>query len=155
MKSLIAAALAASLVISFSAQAADNAANAAANELNQSIDIDTTSLEKTSPFETPSPTAPEAGGKAFRDAPIETPAIIPHDISQYHITPEANACLNCHGYTHRDGKQVGLPYTMPKSHFHMVNGEEQVSADRYPCLICHRPQTNTEPLVGTTDVDHQ
>ena len=46
MKSLIAAALAASLVISFSAQAADNAANAAANELNQSIDIDTTSLEK-------------------------------------------------------------------------------------------------------------
>lgn len=150
MKTLITA----SLLFVFGAATSAYAADAATDAVNQSIDIDSTSLEKTSPFETPTPQAVQGGAKAFRDAPLETPAIIPHDISQYKINADVNMCLLCHGVDNQGEKQNNLPYTMPQSHWKLVNGRREVAPDRYPCLICHAPQTHAEPLVPTTDEGH-
>lgn len=157
MKTLIAVALTAAFAAALPSYAADtaNSANSAAvDAVNQSIDIDSTSLEKTSPFETPTPQAAQGGAKAFRDAPLETPAVIPHDISQYKINADVNMCLLCHGLDNQGEKQNNLPYTMPASHWKLVNGKREVAPDRYPCLICHAPQTHAEPLVPTTDEGH-
>lgn len=68
-----------------------------------------------------------------------TPAMIPHDISSYQITPEMNACVMCH---RKENSMAGAK-NMPVSHFTGTDGKEgdKVTQARYVCTACHAPAT--------------
>ena len=141
MKTLIASALMSVAAVSL----------IAACSTPQPIDIDQTSLEKTSPFETPTPKAFEMGAGLYRETQYGMPAMIPHDISSMKITPESNPCLMCHGTTEKIGaaKVKGAPTSMPQSHWAKVDGKLVMAPARHECTLCHAPQANVEPLVPT------
>lgn len=141
MKTLIASALMSVAAVSL----------IAACSTPQPIDIDQTSLEKTSPFETPTPKAFEMGAGLYRETQYGMPAMIPHDVSSMKITPESNPCLMCHGNTEKIGaaKVKGAPTSMPQSHWAKVDGKLVMSPARHECTLCHAPQANVEPLVPT------
>lgn len=116
------------------------------------IDIDAMGLEKTSPFETPTPQAFTLNAGLYRDTPLGAPAMIPHAIDNYKITPESNPCVMCHGNTANIGKEKvkGMPTAMPKTHWVQAEGKLVMQPSRHECTICHAPQADVKPLVPTT-----
>ena len=97
--------------------------------VQQPVDINKMSLEKTSPFETPTP-------KAYNN---------------FKITRENNPCIMCHGNQAKIGaaKVKGEATAMPATHWTKVDGKLAVSASRHECLLCHATQADVQPLVGT------
>ncbi len=142
MKSLIVTALISVAAASF----------AAACSATQPIDINQTSLEKTSPFETPTPKAFEMGAGQYRETQLGAPAMIPHDVSTMKITPESNPCMMCHGNTDKIGaaKVKGQATSMPATHWTKVDGKLVMAPSRHECTLCHAPQADVQPLVPTT-----
>ena len=128
MKSLIATAL-----ISVAAAAAATACSTA-----EPIDINQTSLEKTSPFETPTPQAYDMGAGLYRETQLGAPAMIPHDISSMKITAGSNPCMMCHGNTEKIGaaKVKGQPMAMPADHW--LKGEKKADPMHNNCMMCHK-----------------
>ena len=127
------------------------AADSAADALNAPIDIDSMSLEKTSPFETAEPDAFEMGAGQFRKAEFGAPAMIPHAVDMFRIQKKGNPCMQCHGNVKKVGepKEAGKPLAIPKSHWTTVNGKLVMDASRHECLLCHAPQADVKPLVDT------
>ena len=121
----------------------------AACTTSQPIDINQTSLEKTSPFETPTPKSFAMGAGLYRDTQYGMPAMIPHDVSTMKITRDANPCMMCHGNVEKiDAPKVkGQPAAMPSSHWTKVDGKLVMAPSRHECMLCHAPQANVEPLV--------
>ena len=117
----------------------------------QPVDIDSMSLEKTSPFATPSPKPFTMNGGLYRETQYGMPAMIPHDVKNYRITKDSNPCMMCHADTAKIGakKVKGEPVAMPETHWTTVDGKKVMHPSRYECLLCHAPQAEVEPLVGT------
>lgn len=69
---------------------------------------------------------------------------IPHRIDGHQLTLDSNRCLACHG--NEAPAAVEAP-PLPQSHKLDRNGEQQdnLAGRRYPCTICHVPQTRTAP----------
>jgi cytochrome c-type protein NapB len=88
------------------------------------------------------------GTRTMRNYP-EQPPVIPHDISGYELSVEANTCLTCHRREYT--RQTGAPMI---SITHYRNREGQTLADvaprRYFCTQCHVPQTMARPLIENT-----
>ena len=82
----------------------------------------------------------------------EQPPVIPHSISGYQLSLNANRCLECHRreFTARTGAPM-ISIT------HFMDRDYQVLSDvaprRYFCLQCHVPQTDARPLVENTFTD--
>ena len=114
-------------------------------------DIDSMSLEKTSPFATPSPKPFTMNGGLYRETQYGMPAMIPHDVKNFRITKNSNPCMMCHADTAKIGakKVKGEPVAMPETHWTTVDGKKVMHPSRYECLLCHAPQAEVEPLVGT------
>lgn len=127
------------------------AADSAADALNAPIDIDSTSLEKTSPFETAEPAVFEMGAGQYRAAEYGAPAMIPHAVDMFRIQRKGNPCMQCHGNAKKVGapKEAGKPLPIPKSHWTNINGKMVMDASRHECLLCHAPQADVKPLVET------
>lgn len=127
------------------------AADSAADALNAPIDIDSTSLEKTSPFETAEPAVFEMGAGQYRAAEYDAPAMIPHAVDMFRIQKKGNPCMQCHGNLKKVGeaKEAGKPLSIPKSHWTTVNGKTVMDPSRHECLLCHAPQADVKPLVET------
>lgn len=76
---------------------------------------------------------------------IGQPPLVPHTVEQYAITPEENACLDCHLTKEIRGQKVPQ---MGESHFVRGQAAKQVvSMDRFQCDTCHVPQVDAKPLV--------
>lgn len=119
--------------------------------VQEPIDIDSMSLEKTSPFETPTPQAYGENAGLYRETPFGAPAMIPHAVDNFKITRDNNPCIMCHGNTDKIGaaKVKGAPTAMPATHWSEVNGKLVVAPSRHECMLCHATQADVEPLVGT------
>ena len=67
----------------------------------------------------------------------ELPAMIPHDIASYQISPTMNACVMCH----RKENSMGGAADVPTTHFTGTDGQEgeKVTNARYVCTSCHSP----------------
>ena len=65
------------------------------------------------------------------------PAMIPHDIASYQITPAMNACVMCH---RKENSMAGAS-NVPVTHFTGTDGQEgdNVTNARYVCTSCHSP----------------
>jgi len=74
------------------------------------------------------------------------PPLIPHDISDYEVNTDENACLECHADPDSDAPELS------KTHFKDREGKthDEVSSLRYFCLQCHVGQVKAEPLVENT-----
>jgi cytochrome c-type protein NapB len=74
------------------------------------------------------------------------PPLIPHDISEYEVNTDENACLECHADPDSDAPELS------KTHFKDREGKahDEVSSLRYFCLQCHVGQVKAEPLVENT-----
>ncbi|MDP2809427.1 MAG: nitrate reductase cytochrome c-type subunit [Rhodocyclaceae bacterium] len=74
----------------------------------------------------------------------EQPPLIPHAMTNFDsVTLEENQCMSCHGpekYKEKKAPKLG------ESHF----AGKQISMARYECSMCHVPQTDAPPLVGST-----
>jgi cytochrome c-type protein NapB len=112
-------------------------------------------LSRTDVFETPAqqPYALDAGRP--RPAPLGTPPVIVHSVeSMLPIKADANQCLTCHDKPAQAGKRVvkGQPQPMPDSHYLRTTGGRSsgLNGAYYECMLCHAPQANVAPLVGTT-----
>lgn len=115
------------------------------------VDIDATSLEKTSPFEVPQPDAFDMAGGRIRETPFGTPAIIPHSIENFPMLPNMNTCLMCHGNPEKIDKPKvrKQPTAMPSTHW-MKDGETlKMHPSRHLCTLCHVQQSDAKPLVET------
>lgn len=119
--------------------------------VQEPVDINSMSLEKTSPFETPTPKAYGENAGLYRETQMGMPAMIPHAINNFKITRENNPCIMCHGNQAKIGaaKVKGEATAMPATHWTKVDGELAVSASRHECLLCHATQADVQPLVGT------
>lgn len=115
------------------------------------VDIDSMSLEKTSPFETATPQSFQMGAKQYRETQYGAPAVIPHGIEAFKITPDSNPCMFCHGDAKKIGaaKQAGQATAMPQTHWTKVKGKLVMQPSRYECGLCHAPQADVKPLVDT------
>jgi hypothetical protein len=72
--------------------------------VQQPVDINKMSLEKTSPFETPTPKAYGENAGLYRETQMGMPAMIPHAINNFKITRE-------HGqFFEKDGIQMMALY---------------------------------------------
>ena len=75
----------------------------------------------------------------------QQPPLIPHDIQDFEITREDNACMACHSM---DSEMPGAT-KVAVSHF--LNRDNQalvnISPRRYFCTQCHVPQKNMKPLM--------
>lgn len=82
----------------------------------------------------------------------EQPPVIPHSISGYQLSVNANRCMSCHKREHTEGS--GAPMI---SITHYMTREAQMLADvsprRYFCTQCHVPQADTAPLIENTFTD--
>ena len=114
------------------------------------------SLVGPTPTMEPTPAAPLADMVAddvrkMRNYP-EQPPVIPHTITGYQLSLNANRCLECHRreFTERTGAPM-ISIT------HFMDRDYQVLSDvaprRYFCLQCHVPQTDARPLVENEFVD--
>jgi cytochrome c-type protein NapB len=76
----------------------------------------------------------------------EQPPVIPHTITGYQITLNANKCLSCHGRQFTAQSQAPM---ISITHFQNRDGQvlASVSPRRYFCTQCHLAQTVTEPMV--------
>lgn len=97
--------------------------------VQQPVDINTMSLEKTSPFETPTPKAYGENAGLYRETQMGMPAMIPHAINNFKITRENNPCIMCHGNQAKIGaaKVKGEATAMPATHWTKVDAS-------LPCL---------------------
>ena len=102
----------------------------------QPVDIDSMSLEKTSPFATPSPKPFTMNGGLYRETQYGMPAMIPHDVKNFRITKDSNPCMMCHADTAKIGakKVKGEPVAMPETHWTTVDGKKVMHPSRYECL---------------------
>ncbi len=115
------------------------------------LDINATSLEKTSPFEVPQPDAFEMKGGKIRETPFGTPAIIPHSIAGFEMQPNMNSCLMCHGDQSKIDKPkvAKQPTAMPSTHWTKKDGKLVMHGSRHLCTLCHVQQADAQPLVET------
>ena len=106
--------------------------------VQQPVDINKMSLEKTSPFETPTPKAYGENAGLYRETQMGMPAMIPHAINNFKITRENNPCIMCHGDQSKMGaaKVKGQPMAMPADHW--VKGEKKADAMHNNCTMCHK-----------------
>ena len=106
--------------------------------VQQPVDINTMSLEKTSPFETPTPKAYGENAGLYRETQMGMPAMIPHAIDNFKITRENNPCIMCHGDQSKMGaaKVKGQPMAMPADHW--VKGEKKADPMHNNCTMCHK-----------------
>ena len=106
--------------------------------VQQPVDINSMSLEKTSPFETPTPKAYGENAGLYRETQMGMPAMIPHAINNFKITRENNPCIMCHGDQSKMGaaKVKGQPMAMPADHW--VKGEKKADAMHNNCTMCHK-----------------
>jgi len=76
----------------------------------------------------------------------EQPPVIPHTITGYQITLNANKCLSCHGRQFTAQSQAPM---ISITHFQNRDGQvlASVSPRRYFCTQCHLAQTVIEPMV--------
>jgi cytochrome c-type protein NapB len=76
----------------------------------------------------------------------EQPPVIPHAITGYQITLNANKCLSCHGRQFTGQSQAPM---ISVTHFQDRDGQvlASVSPRRYFCTQCHIPQMEVEPIV--------
>lgn len=93
--------------------------------MQQPVDINKMSLEKTSPFETPTPKAYGENAGLYRETQMGMPAMIPHAINNFKITRENNPCIMCHGNQAKIGaaKVKGEATAMPATHWTKVDGK--------------------------------
>lgn len=119
--------------------------------VQQPVDINTMSLEKTSPFETPTPQPFEENGGLYRETQPGMPAMIPHAVDNYKITRDSNPCIMCHGNQEKIGaaKVKGQATAMPATHWTKADGKLVVAPNRHECMLCHATQANVQPLVDT------
>jgi cytochrome c-type protein NapB len=84
----------------------------------------------------------------------EQPPVIPHSITGYQITLNANKCLSCHGRQFTGQSQAPM---ISVTHFQDRAGQvlAAVSPRRYFCTQCHVGQNEVEPMVGNDfeDID--
>ena len=106
--------------------------------VQQPVDINTMSLEKTSPFETPTPKAYGENAGLYREPQMGMPAMIPHAIDIFKLTRENTPCIMCHGDQSKMGaaKVKGQPMAMPADHW--VKGEKKADAMHNNCTMCHK-----------------
>ena len=111
--------------------------------VQEPVDINSMSLEKTSPFETPTPKAYGENAGLYRETQMGMPAMIPHAINNFKITHENNPCIMCHGNQAKIGaaKVKGEATAMP-TRLHCLGRVHQlrsvrcrVPRKRHP--ICH------------------
>jgi cytochrome c-type protein NapB len=76
----------------------------------------------------------------------EQPPVIPHTVTGYQITLNANKCLSCHGRQFTAQSQAPM---ISITHFQNREGQvlASVSPRRYFCTQCHVAQTVIEPMV--------
>lgn len=124
----------------------------AACSTSEPIDINTMGLEKTSPFETPASKPFELNAGQYRATQLGAPAMVPHSVENYKISPNANPCMMCHGNKSRIDapKTKGMPTSMPSTHWTKVDGNVIMHPSRHECTLCHAPQADVQPLVPTT-----
>ena len=93
--------------------------------VQEPIDINSMSLEKTSPFETPTPKAFGENAGLYRETQMGMPAMIPHGVGNFKITRDNNPCIMCHGNQDKIGaaKVKGVPTSMPATHWTKVDGK--------------------------------
>lgn len=130
---------------------------ASASENQQTpIDIDSMSLEKTSPFETPTPKQYGENAGLYEHALPGAPSMIPHAIDSFKITRDNNPCMMCHANQSAlgDPKHNGIPITIPETHWKSVNGKRVLAPSHYECTLCHATQTDAQPLVGIDQLKH-
>lgn len=112
-------------------------------------------LSRTDVFETPAQQPYTLDAGSSRPAPLGTPPVIVHPVeSMLPIKPDANQCLACHDNPAQAGKKVakGQPQPMPAAHYLKATGGRSAGLNGayYDCMLCHAPQANVKPLVGTT-----
>lgn len=119
--------------------------------VQEPIDINSMSLEKTSPFETPMPKAFGENAGLYRETQMGMPAMIPHGVGNFKITRDNNPCIMCHGNQDKIGaaKVKGVPTSMPATHWTKVDGKLVTAAARHECMLCHATQADVQPLVET------
>ncbi len=76
------------------------------------------------------------------------PPLIPHKIDGFSdITPEENACLDCHindKFRGQKSPRIGKSHFMPSDN---PKAEAVVDMRRWQCNSCHVPQVDAKPLV--------
>jgi cytochrome c-type protein NapB len=111
-------------------------------------------LSRTDAFETPVPQPYTLDAGKSRPAPLGTPPVITHPVESYlPLTAASNPCLACHDKPAQWGKKLakGQPQPTPASHYvKSPGGGMSLSGAYYDCMLCHAPQANVKPLVGTT-----
>lgn len=119
--------------------------------VQEPIDINSMSLEKTSPFDTPTPQAYGENAGLYRETQPGAPAMIPHAVDNFRITRDNNPCIMCHGNQSKIGapKVKGVPTSMPATHWTKVDGKLVTAPSRHECMLCHATQADVQPLVGT------
>ncbi|MDQ7001299.1 MAG: nitrate reductase cytochrome c-type subunit [Ghiorsea sp.] len=76
----------------------------------------------------------------------QQPPLIPHDIQDFDITREDNACMACHSMNAEmpGATKVGVSHFLNRDNEALLN----ISPRRYFCTQCHVPQTNAKPLIS-------
>ncbi len=79
----------------------------------------------------------------------EQPPLVPHENEKYTINLQTNKCLECH--MKQDGKDEAKSVEMSESHFMDRDGNKlaKPSGARHFCTLCHVPQVDVKPLVGS------
>lgn len=82
-----------------------------------------------------------------------TPPLIPHSVDGFvPVTRESNFCVACHATGSTDPAD---PPQVPESHlidWRAAPGvvRDSVAGARWVCTSCHVPQTDAQPIVGST-----
>lgn len=89
--------------------------------------------------------------KRKRDYPQQPPTI-PHDISQYQLDKNFNACMRCHSRKLADKFQAPA---ISITHYMTRDGDflAGLSPRRYYCTQCHVHQLKSQPLVENDFID--
>lgn len=74
------------------------------------------------------------------------PPLVPHDITDFEVNTEENACLECHADPDSDATKLSKTHFMDRDD----KVHEEVSSLRYFCLQCHVGQVDAKPLVENT-----
>jgi cytochrome c-type protein NapB len=75
------------------------------------------------------------------------PPLIPHDISDYEVNINENACLECHVDPDSGAKICSTTHFMDRDQNKIY---DNVTSLRYFCLQCHVGQVDAKPLVKNT-----
>ena len=79
----------------------------------------------------------------------QQPPLVPHTTDKYTINLRENKCVECH--MKQPGKDESKAVEMSDSHFVDRTGKklDQPASNRHFCKLCHVPQIDAEPLVGS------